>query len=435
MYISLEERIYGLSTLWKEAAYNFAYWDELPSLNWDETYRKFLPRVIAAKDPLSYYAELLKFIALLKDGHTYVKLPEEIKPPYCVPFRTTYLEKKHVLCSLPKSSSIPLYSEILSINGIETEEYIRRHAYPYIWHERPDSQFFFGLLGYVISCKEKKDIRIQTNRGEFVCSKGLDAEMTDQVYPTHPKLKDAVRIYSSEVLKIFMIEGDIAYLVLPTFQSAALIDELYHNILSCKNCKGFLIDVRGNTGGSSNYGNAVARLFFQEAFSDGRYQSPVYIPAYAAYGKYRNIAEMNLEDKWEKKIYDVCTHRLFEEQNDWNEPDESCPICLSQPVVNLSDCTTASAAESFLATMKCRERATIVGTRSCGSNGQPFIGNLPGGGSFAINTLKCCTLDGVNYHNTGIQPDIFVENSIDDYRNNFDRTFDVGLHHLETLVE
>ena len=42
-------KIYELSKIWKEAAYNFAFWDRV-DIDWDEEYNKALARVLNTKD-------------------------------------------------------------------------------------------------------------------------------------------------------------------------------------------------------------------------------------------------------------------------------------------------------------------------------------------------------------------------------------------------
>ena len=61
------QKIYELSKIWEEAAYNFAFWDKV-NMNWDEEYKKALPRVLKTKDLYDYYRELKRFVALLKDS-------------------------------------------------------------------------------------------------------------------------------------------------------------------------------------------------------------------------------------------------------------------------------------------------------------------------------------------------------------------------------
>ena len=72
--ITDEQKIYELSKIWKEAAYNFAFWDKV-DIDWDEEYRKTLVRVLETKDIYDYYNELSRFVALLGDGHTSVSFP------------------------------------------------------------------------------------------------------------------------------------------------------------------------------------------------------------------------------------------------------------------------------------------------------------------------------------------------------------------------
>ena len=75
--ISDEQKIYELSQIWKDAEYNFAFWDKV-SIDWDEEYRKALSGVLATSDMYEYYRELARFINLLGDGHTGISFPMEI---------------------------------------------------------------------------------------------------------------------------------------------------------------------------------------------------------------------------------------------------------------------------------------------------------------------------------------------------------------------
>ena len=46
--LSVSERLYGLALIWQEANYNFAFFDRVPDLDWDASYREYLSRVISA---------------------------------------------------------------------------------------------------------------------------------------------------------------------------------------------------------------------------------------------------------------------------------------------------------------------------------------------------------------------------------------------------
>lgn len=434
--ITLDERIYGLSLLWREAEYNFAFWDKLPGLDWNAAYRAYLPKVIAAEDPLQYYGELMKFMALLRDGHTYVTMPEEIKPPYCVPIGTSFCEGRHILTTVPKNCGVPLYSEILAINDMSLCDYLSEKVNPYIWHEKPDGQFRFGLLGYMIGVTEPEKIKIDTDNGSFSISKNSNTETIEgDIWPAHPEFKKMKKLFDSDSHSIWISDDGIVYIAIPTFDlGERLKQEFYQNIPLIKDGRGFIFDLRGNGGGDDIGASAVAQTFYKGEFDGINDTTPAYSACHKAYGHYRDIGKLDLTDKKQKKIYEVCTHQYFEYDSE-KIYILDCPAYLSQPVVLLSDCSTACAAECFLAYFKCSGRGVIVGTNSYGSCGQPLEGDLPGGGSFGICTLHPCLADGTEFVNVGIQPDIRAEITRQDMRNNFDSVFDKGLKEIRSLCK
>ncbi len=53
--ITDEQKIYELSLIWKEAEYNFAFWERLGgTLDWDRAYREALPAVLKTKNLCDY---------------------------------------------------------------------------------------------------------------------------------------------------------------------------------------------------------------------------------------------------------------------------------------------------------------------------------------------------------------------------------------------
>ena len=62
-----EEKLFGLAKLWSEAKYNFANFD-LTKINWDSTYKVFIPKILATNTDEAYFKTLMQMMALLKDG-------------------------------------------------------------------------------------------------------------------------------------------------------------------------------------------------------------------------------------------------------------------------------------------------------------------------------------------------------------------------------
>lgn len=435
LQLSVEERVYGLSLLWREAEYNFAYWDERPEIDWNARYREFLPIVMAAEDSLVYYTELMRFLAVLRDGHTYVRMPEELKPPYIYKFGTTYAEGKHLLGGKPKSCEVPLLSRIIAVNGTPVEEYVQKYVLPYFWHENMEQCFAYSLLGYVIGCRESGDVKLETDGGDLILTQECEEEEVYAPWLVHQTIREAKRICDEDYFTVRIFDDNMAYIRVDTFADGEVMKALLESIRQCADCRAFLIDVRKNQGGSGHNARALAEVFFEETIPDTPDKSPVNIANYRAYGQYRNLDELDMQDAWEKKIYDVCRHQLYD-VDETEVPVKKSTITFRQPVAVLAGADTASAAESFLAYMKHKNRAAIIGQNSAGTNGQPYMGQLPGGGSFGICTMKCFLLDGTGYNNVGIAPDIYVENRIEDRKAGFDRAMDEAIRYLrETVAE
>ena len=191
-------------------------------------------------------------------------------------------------------------------------------------------------------------------------------------------------------------------------------ENLYQNAVQLKECRGFLIDVRANSGGGDYASRAVASLFFEDPITDGRYFVRLINPWEAAHG-----------GDSEKKLTDNTT-----------KPDVfEAPFHTDKPVAVLTGGITASAAESFLLMMKNEGRAVLIGERSAGTNGQPLIHSLPGGGKYAVCTQKCLTDDMVDYNNVGIKPDIECCITLRDYENSYDRVMAEGLSYIRSRCE
>lgn len=76
--LSRADKIYGLSTFWKEVDYNFIYLDKIDRDQWNQTYKKLTIEVQNTQDDYQYYRLLEKFCATLKDGHTNVVMPRAV---------------------------------------------------------------------------------------------------------------------------------------------------------------------------------------------------------------------------------------------------------------------------------------------------------------------------------------------------------------------
>ena len=150
--LGVTERVYGLSLIWKEAAYNFPYFDQLGALDWDEAYHQFVPRVVAAGSTLSYYRELQRFMALLHDGHSRVQLPDTILQRH--PFSSPWVELRAVggrpmvaNVATILVDSLPLDSEVIAVEGLPVDRYLVDSVLPYVFASAQHSRRISAIEG------------------------------------------------------------------------------------------------------------------------------------------------------------------------------------------------------------------------------------------------------------------------------------------------
>ena len=75
-----------------------------------------------------------------------------------------------------------------------------------------------------------------------------------------------------------------------------------------------------------------------------------------------------------------------------------------------------------------KTEATRIGKATAGSTGQPLMQDLPGGGIFAVCTIRMPWPEEV--WQKGIEPHIHVEPTIEDVIRNKDRTLETALSYL-----
>ena len=75
-----------------------------PEIDWNAEYKNFLPLVMNAKSDLDYYLVLMRFYALLRDGHTSVIPPYALLEGRNIPFGVLRAEGKFLLSAVNTNS-------------------------------------------------------------------------------------------------------------------------------------------------------------------------------------------------------------------------------------------------------------------------------------------------------------------------------------------
>ena len=150
--LTKEDRIFGLVTIYSAAKQHFAYFEQVPDLDWDKAFKEHLPLVEKEQNLLQYYRTLQKFIALLKDGHTWVSSPEQLSSQFdSLPLRLEYIQNEWIVTERMPSEEIlqediPVGSIVVAIDGVPANKYIENFFFR-IWRIELYKQGVLLLIG------------------------------------------------------------------------------------------------------------------------------------------------------------------------------------------------------------------------------------------------------------------------------------------------
>lgn len=414
--LSKEEKVFGLSTFWQEVNYNYIYFNKINQLEWNKLYTKYIREVQETENDYEYYRLLQKFCAYLKDGHTNVWFPKEIRDSV---FNThfgvyrlflTNVDGKAIITRVneSKKAEIPIGTEIISVNGIETQQYISEYVMPYISSStdyiRQDLAVTYMLEGYVGT---KYELELRYPSGTM-----------KSLIVTHAKTKEK-EVYPAfeekDLLDLKWYDDDIAYLALNSFSDWNVSMEFAEKVPELQKAKALIVDLRNNGGGNSRIGKVILHHLTNDTIFYGpKTHSRVHIPTLKAW---------NQEEYYHDFPYSPDTLGI----GDRNLLKTSRIVV---PTVILVGNGTASAAEDFLIYADNQKHMTKIGEPTYGSTGQPLLFELPNGGIARVCTKKDTYPDGKEFVGVGIQPDIQVTKRLSDYMENKDPALETAIGYL-----
>ncbi len=272
--------------------------------------------------------------------------------------------------------------------GVDWDEVKARYA-PAI-SEGMSNEQLFEVLGNML--RELRDGHVNLYASHDVARY---ADWYDN-YPTNYS-DSLLRIYlgratdyrQASTLRYRVIDGNIGYLRVPTFEYSIGTGNIGETMRYLALCDGLIVDVRNNGGGILTEAQELAGIFVNEKTCGG-----------------------------------YITHKTGHGHNDFSSPkaitiDPFAGLRWQKKVVILTNRHTYSAANCFVMICKGLPNVTIMGDRTGGGAGLPFTSELPNGWSMR---LSACPMYDRNMVLTeqGIDPDIHVDITPEDYRNGID---------------
>ncbi len=432
------QKIYGLSRFWQEANYNYAYFSNVPKLNWDSAYQAFVPQVLATKTVYEYYRVLQKFCALLKDGHTNVWFPNYISNKTSrrsfgdIKLELRNIDGKPVVVNTAATTKdvVPIGSEITHVNNILVEEYINEFVRPFI----SQSASYITedwCADYLLDGFNGDTIRIRFRKpNNTVHSLLLKREVKQELAWLNP--------YSNTLFELKWLPGNVAKIDLNSFDNRKIVDTFLTALPALQKATAIIIDIRKNGGGSSENSSAILSYFTNDdSIRGSKWFTREHRASYKAWGTYA-MQDMSDTSEWSKTARDYYKGIVWFEGGQMTEANTAPKDkrMASVPLAVLFGHQTASAAEDFLIMLDgLGDRAVTVGQRSFASTGQPIPFSLPGGGSARICTKKDTYPDGRIFVGTGIIPNVEVNPTLNDFLQHKDVVLDKAVSILQKKIK
>jgi len=433
--LSDADKLYGLSKFWEETSYNFAYFDHT-HINWDSTYRAYIPKILATKNTWQYFLVMEKFCALLKDGHTDVGFPVQLLT-HKSRYKWIYIEnfdKRFFVTDMPVQykDMVPLGSELISVNGIPAKEYAEKEILPYIssstdhvrWNNAAQMMF------YGTDSAQVWHLKLRSPKGKMI----------DYNYQFHTVGTKWVRRSANSPYKVmdFKKIGDIGYVKLNTFGDDTLIKEFKAILPQLYTCKGVILDIRDNGGGDTGIGAEILKYFTDKRLVGSTWRTRDNVAAYKAWGIYalKDTTKFEHLDDWHKKV-ELSAKGDYWYKGDTMTFDNDVKVQkITCPLIVLTGNNTASAAEDFLIILDgLKPRATTMGQRTYGSTGQPMPITLPGIDGGRICTKRDTYPDGRDFVGIGVIPDIEIPRNVNDVINGTDTVLDAAVKEMDKKIK
>ncbi len=388
--IPLEDRLWVASKIYASIPVYFAHWQAAGTIDLDAAYKKYLATAIGAETRWDFDLATLEFVAMLKNGHTV--------------FEDDFLQR---------AGGRPLGFAADPVNGrwVVRESYLDSLKVGDVI-ERIDNQsmddFFAAKRRYIAASSERSAQHVFFyHKHLFPQRFMLHLASGDDV--AIDRFKDELHFPAAATSEArWMREPEIAYLRIPSFDGARFENAALAALEQHKSARAIVFDVRGNGGGSTP--SRLLQALIDRPYRNWGQTMALHFSYFQAYTKVAASLPPG-EMSEQQKGYSNAFAEYFA------APQMVAPGAVIPPsnplyqgkLLVLTDGSCASACEDFVMPLKYSGRATIIGARTFGSSGQPYIYNFGNGMSIHISSVRMHFPDGSEFEGAGIRPDIEMD--------------------------
>ncbi len=347
----------------------YPYFDEV-DLDWDKELESALKRSLTDQNIEDHKITLEKFTSPLQDGHIWI-WGGSLKPTnFAPPIQWQWVEDKLIIMHVGTDSlDLKFGDEVTKINNLPAQEYFQEIY----------SRLSSPTKGYLNHRAQSKSLLGEKDSELIIEVNGKTIHLTRDKEYSYAFTEIAIQENLYKVL-----EDSIYYLNLDRID----MDTITKLLPQLSQSKGIICDFRGYS--YANY-QLISHLLKEDVTAPSTSKIP-------------------------QTIYPDQKNRFGYKDLGGGTTEAKEPYLGDKKIVFIIDGRAISAAEGFMSDIKEYKLATIIGQPTAGTNGNINPFTLLGDINMRWTGMKIVNLDGSQFHGIGIQPDIFVERTIEGVR-------------------
>lgn len=383
-------RMLALFRFWNLVEYYYPYKDIMEE-DWDQVFRDFLPKFAEGSDERSYKEACAELTTRIHDSHSFCEDSAQVLTAGAriAPFSYTHTGGMVVVTQADDDYPVPADGQMVmagdivrKVNGVDIDEVIEEKAR---FKSRSRNTVILHDLYDRIFAGDAESMELTVQRGEEILTLTVPCIVRQDTDP------GAITSISHRLL-----DGNIGYMNPNSFKR----DELFEIMDEFAGTDGLILDLRAYPRDTITYSLAEYLLPHSQVFSILSKANPA-VPG------------------------------EFIKMDDFQAGKEN-PDYYKGRVAILMDERSLSMTEFTIMALRLAPQAKVIGTRSIGADGNVAFITLPGGVTTLFTSLGVYTPERGQTQRIGLEPDIYLEPSIQGITEQRDELVERAVEYIKT---